>query len=426
MRRMTCLACPSGCQLILEGDTVTGYRCPRGERYAREEALTPRRFLTTTLPISGGDIPRIPVKSKEKVPLERVPDLLTALAHTTLQAPITIREVVARLPEEIIATRSVKALLVLGVLMIPAPAQAWMRHDLLTRHSLAQVVWLDKYNKIPVTAYKYQDKEPLNPNFKPRYLDKKPGQMTSARDILIHYSDEPDWNMDKGLELSRFQSLMGGSQGYRHQRYRIGPFVVGEAVDRCNHFYLLSQEAFKKGDRYWGFRFLARSLHYLEDLGEPLHTKPLLFGQIAGKWFMPANFIPLATNLHLSYETYVAKHLAKRDNSGNRFAESLRKPGTAELWSVQDGAIALADYANSKAPALLEANEAHWSAKTKKRKKFVSPSDEEVFPQKRTYWQACLDNSAVETLLVTGRINRGFLELARKEVIEKPIPQPEE
>lgn len=426
MRRMTCLACPSGCQLMIEGDTVTGYRCPRGERYAREEALTPKRFLTTTLPVTGGDIPRIPVKTKDKVPLERLPELLTALAHTSLKAPVALREVVARLPEEVIATRSVKALMVLGLLLVAPPAHAWMRHDLLTRHSLAQVIWLDKYDKIPVTAYKYQEKAPLNPKFKLRYIDKHPGQFTTAREILIHYSDEPDWDMDKELNLSRFQNLMGGSQGYRHQRYNLGPFAIGDAVARCNHYYKMAEEAFKKGDRYWGFRFLARSLHYMEDLGEPLHTKPLLFGQIAEKWFVPGNFIPLATNLHLSYETYVAKHLVKRDHSGNRFVESLRKSGTAELLSVEDGAIALADYANTKAAELLEANDNHWSTKTKKRKKFKPPTDDEVFPHKRTYWQACLDNIAVETLLVTGRINRGFLELARKEIIEKPIPQPEE
>lgn len=51
---MICIACPLGCRLTVAskgGDevSVSGDRCPKGEVYAREELLAPRRTVTAVV-----------------------------------------------------------------------------------------------------------------------------------------------------------------------------------------------------------------------------------------------------------------------------------------------------------------------------------------------------------------------------------------
>ena len=52
-RELTCISCPLGCQISVEMEdgniiSVKGNTCPRGERYARQEVLDPRRTVTST------------------------------------------------------------------------------------------------------------------------------------------------------------------------------------------------------------------------------------------------------------------------------------------------------------------------------------------------------------------------------------------
>ena len=109
--------------------------------------------------------------------------------------------------------------------------------------------WLDRYQSIPVTPYNYEDKDVYSPRWTIHYVEKNVGEETSAREILMYYSDEPDWGMDSA-NVSPFQLLMGDGHGFRHQRYIFGPFQIGDAPNRAIHFYSLSKKAFAKGDPY--------------------------------------------------------------------------------------------------------------------------------------------------------------------------------
>jgi hypothetical protein len=102
----------------------------------------------------------------------------------------------------------------------------------------------------------------------------------SAREIITGYSGEPDWGMDKGLDASTEQKLMGGtdpaktsSQGFRHMSFLLGRF--GQAPQRAQLLFDLGERAITKGHAYWGFRFIAWGTHYLEDMGAPVHTNML-------------------------------------------------------------------------------------------------------------------------------------------------------
>ncbi len=118
MQELICITCPLGCHLAIERTSaaeisVTGNRCSRGEAYAREELLSPKRVVTTTCAIAGirGAVPasasaapaaesslylprRIPVRTRSPFPKERVPELLALLARTELRLPLSRGDIV--------------------------------------------------------------------------------------------------------------------------------------------------------------------------------------------------------------------------------------------------------------------------------------------------------------------------------------------
>ena len=96
MRKLTCIRCPRGCQLLVDEDnhyTVTGHGCPRGEEYGRTECISPMRTLTSTVPVDGGVIARVPVKTSEPIPKEKITEAMQALRQLRIAAPVTAGQV---------------------------------------------------------------------------------------------------------------------------------------------------------------------------------------------------------------------------------------------------------------------------------------------------------------------------------------------
>ncbi|MGZ3769906.1 MAG: hypothetical protein ACXVCP_03295 [Bdellovibrio sp.] len=164
----------------------------------------------------------------------------------------------------------------------------------------------------------------------------------SILDILSTYSDEPDWGMDQELfsadqypELWKDEySMMGGKQGlssqsFRHMYWRelywkhpIQSFKLplnkinepmGEAPQRAEIFMKLAKLAFSKNQNYWGWRFTANSLHYIEDVAQPFHSSQvpskilinMVLSQCLTKYGCD-NFVARMTNIisyyHFAYE----------------------------------------------------------------------------------------------------------------------------
>ncbi len=127
--------------------------------------------------------------------------------------------------------------------------------------------------------------------------------------VLSLYSAEPDWGMDSGLKISPLQALTGGSQGYRHLRYGLFLFRAGIVHRMALHFFDLAQIAFNRRDMYWGVRFSARAIHYIEDLLTPVHTKPFTEMFFFEKMFHAKDLYFITYNYHLNFERFVAYHL---------------------------------------------------------------------------------------------------------------------
>ena len=103
MTEMICITCPMGCRLAIEKLSeselsVTGNRCARGENYAREELLSPKRVVTATCragrkagPAAGGGAyppRRVPVRTRGSFPKERIPELLGEIYALELELPV--------------------------------------------------------------------------------------------------------------------------------------------------------------------------------------------------------------------------------------------------------------------------------------------------------------------------------------------------
>jgi CxxC motif-containing protein len=98
--RYTCLGCPLGCalELVHEGAEileVSGQRCRRGEKYARQEFTDPRRGVTTTVAIAGARWARLPVKVTAPVPRDRVREAVRLIHALRVRAPVARGQVLA-------------------------------------------------------------------------------------------------------------------------------------------------------------------------------------------------------------------------------------------------------------------------------------------------------------------------------------------
>ncbi len=157
-------------------------------------------------------------------------------------------------------------IVILAAFLLASPVDAWNSHGACTKIIIADQEWLRSYENITITPWTYDDVDtaPVGPNFLLQYIEGKPGTMTSAAAILTNYADEPDWKMDQDLNLSSFQALTGGSQGWRHQYYGLGWLRFGVAPSRAQYFFDLAGKADEKGDLYWTFRYLARAMHYVQ------------------------------------------------------------------------------------------------------------------------------------------------------------------
>lgn len=98
-KELTCIVCPMGCQLEVDIDNdykVTGNRCPRGIAYGKKELLNPTRTITSTVKVVGGTYERIPVKTDQEVPKEKIFDIMEKLNDVTLKAPIKMGQIVLK------------------------------------------------------------------------------------------------------------------------------------------------------------------------------------------------------------------------------------------------------------------------------------------------------------------------------------------
>ena len=115
-KKITCIVCPIGCKILVRTDgthfeVLEGNKCKKGIEYARNEALDPRRMLTTSVLVENGEWPLVSVKSSQPIPKEKLFLVLKDIKKTKVKAPVKSGQIVvknvANVGLDIIATKTV-------------------------------------------------------------------------------------------------------------------------------------------------------------------------------------------------------------------------------------------------------------------------------------------------------------------------------
>ncbi|MFW5998360.1 MAG: DUF1667 domain-containing protein [Bacillota bacterium] len=116
-KRIICVACPKGCRIDIQAEdgeikNISGYSCPKGKDYAREEYLNPTRILPTTVRVKGGNLPLVSVKTEKPIPKSLLKKAVKKTAEIEVEAPVkcgdTIIKNVLDTGINIVATKNVR------------------------------------------------------------------------------------------------------------------------------------------------------------------------------------------------------------------------------------------------------------------------------------------------------------------------------
>lgn len=105
IKKLTCIECPVGCDISVELDgetvvSVSGNGCPRGDMYARNEVVCPRRVITTTVRTQSGRV--VPVKTDKPVKKSEIFAVMAKINSLVIPDDIKEKQVVsANITEDI-------------------------------------------------------------------------------------------------------------------------------------------------------------------------------------------------------------------------------------------------------------------------------------------------------------------------------------
>ncbi len=96
-REFTCIICPRGCRLLVTGDgEVTGNFCLRGEKYGKEEMLDPKRTLTSSILVKGGNYRLCPVKVIPAIKKGLMERAMEEIKNLKITAPIKLHQIIIK------------------------------------------------------------------------------------------------------------------------------------------------------------------------------------------------------------------------------------------------------------------------------------------------------------------------------------------
>ena len=113
-KELTCISCPIGCAMTAERQpdgsvSVSGNQCARGAQYARDELVDPRRVVTATCRTGSTRHPRLPVRTREPCPREKIPAVLRRIYALRVELPVREGDLLAELDGvQVVATRSIE------------------------------------------------------------------------------------------------------------------------------------------------------------------------------------------------------------------------------------------------------------------------------------------------------------------------------
>ena len=100
-KTIICTVCPQGCQIEAEFTNASdialkGFSCPRGERYAKDECLAPKRLFTSSVRADAPGRRMLPVRTKDPVAKEMLLSCAEAVRQIHVEGPVKVGEVLQK------------------------------------------------------------------------------------------------------------------------------------------------------------------------------------------------------------------------------------------------------------------------------------------------------------------------------------------
>ena len=116
MRVFTCIMCPQGCEITVDGEKgnllVCGNKCSKGKEYVQNEITRPMRNVSTSILIRNGELPLASVRLSNSIPKSKIFDVVNEIHKTYKEAPVYEGEIVINnvlgLESNVIITKTVK------------------------------------------------------------------------------------------------------------------------------------------------------------------------------------------------------------------------------------------------------------------------------------------------------------------------------
>ncbi len=90
----TCIVCPKGCQIHVDGDLISGNSCPRGKNYVLQEIKNPTRIVTSSFKVKNSSSLVCPCKTSGPINKELIFDLMKEINKVEIEVPIKIGQII--------------------------------------------------------------------------------------------------------------------------------------------------------------------------------------------------------------------------------------------------------------------------------------------------------------------------------------------
>jgi CxxC motif-containing protein len=117
-KKFICIMCPLGCAITVKSDDsgniteIIRSKCPKGEKYVRGEFTRPMRVLTSTVAIEGTSFSRLPVRTSDLIPKDKIFECMKEIQKVKVKGPVKNGDIMVKnilgLGLDIIATRDLQ------------------------------------------------------------------------------------------------------------------------------------------------------------------------------------------------------------------------------------------------------------------------------------------------------------------------------